>query len=249
MATAGRNTSVELRKLLFDATPLVHRVLHRPRFHPLRRREGLSGDVYRKEFTMSVAPGTEEGPILSLAASQTWNITVYPLHGLKYEEQRKRWHMEPLFDVDVEPVALGTWLNQRLYCVNGRDYSLLATLKFLSNKEAVHVDIEKDTCARDMERVHFAHVTYPHLVALHVASYLLGQYRRGFREHEERWSAFGRTPGHKPTEFKLLGSAEFSAEIDPLGLEGEFHETGIQVPMPGRGWTAGRIKEETVVRP
>ena len=42
---AGRKVSVELRKLLLDGTPLVHRVLERPRFRPLRDRGGLTGDV------------------------------------------------------------------------------------------------------------------------------------------------------------------------------------------------------------
>ena len=58
----------------------------------------------------------------------------------------------------------------------------MTTLKFVSNKEGAHVDIEKDTEVKDMERVHFGHVTYPHLVAMLVASYLLHQYRTAFRE-------------------------------------------------------------------
>ena len=44
------------------------------------------------------------------------------------------------------------WLKERLYRVNGREYSLMTTLKFVSNKEGAHVDIEKDTEVKDMER-------------------------------------------------------------------------------------------------
>ena len=249
LPTATRNMSVELRKFLFDGTPLVHRVLHRPRFHPLKRTESLIGDVYFKERTLSMAPGTERGPIPGLAASHTWTIAVHPLHGLRYEEHEERWYVEPAFDVDAEPMALGTWLNQGLYRVDGREYSLLDTLKFVSNKEAVHADIEKDTMVRDMERVHFGHITYPHLVVLNVVSYLLEQYRSGVRDHEARWRSFTQMPGHEPAEFKVSGGIEFRAEIDPMGFQGEFHETGIQLPMPGRPWKAVQIREEAVVRP
>ena len=53
---AGRKVSVELRKLLLDGVPLVHRVLQGARFQPLRDRGGLTGDVYENSFTMGVAP-------------------------------------------------------------------------------------------------------------------------------------------------------------------------------------------------
>ena len=249
LPAATRSISVELRKFLFDGTPLVHRVLLRPRFHPLKRTESLAGDVHFQERTLSMALGTERGPIPGPVASHTWTIAVHPLHGLRYEEKEKRWYVERAFDVDAEPIRLGPWLNQRLYCVDGREYRLLDTLKFVANREAVHADIEKDTMVRDMERVHFGHITYPHLVVLNVASYLLERYRSGFREHEERWRAFTQMPGHEPADFKVSGGIEFTAEIDPMGLQGEFHETGIQLPVPGRPWKAVRMREEAVVRP
>lgn len=65
---ASRRASVELRKFLLDGSPLVHRVLRRPRFHPLRRKESLSGDVYRNDHSMSLAPATEDGRILAPSA-------------------------------------------------------------------------------------------------------------------------------------------------------------------------------------
>ena len=230
MRLAGRRASVELRKFLLDGSPLVHRVLRRPRFHPLRSKERLVGDVYRNAKTLQIAPSTEDGrrgPV----ASQTWAITVHPLYGLRYEEAGNEWHLEPLFDVDVQPMTLDTWSRQRLFRVSGREYSLMTTLKFVSNREGAHVDIMKDAEVKDMERVHFGHVTYPHLVAMLVASYVLHQYRTGFREDEDRWSRFGGTHGHSPGEYKVLGGADFSGETFPVGLEGEMHETRIPVPM------------------
>ena len=67
--------------------------------------------------------------------------------------------VEPLFDAQTPLMTLGTWLNQALFQVDERVYSLGDTLKFFANKEAVHVDIDKDEQARDMERVHFGHTS------------------------------------------------------------------------------------------
>ena len=248
MRRAGRRASVELRKLLLDGSPLVHRVLHRPRFHPLRSKDRLAGDVYRDAKTLQIRLGAKDGRLLTPAASQTWAIAVHPLNGLRYENASKKWHLEPLFDVDARPtITLNTWLRQRLYRVNGREYSLWDTLKFVSNKEGVHVDIEKDTEVRDMERVHFGHVTYPHLVTMLVASYLLHQYRTSFREDEDRWTWFTGTEGHPPGEYKVIRDAEFCGEIFPLGFEGEFHETRIPFPTPGRPWTPTKSIEQATV--
>ena len=154
---AGRKVSVELRKLLSDRVPLVHRVLQAPIFHPLRDKRRLAGDVYENSFAMRVAPGTEDGPDLTPVAAHTWSITVHPLHGLRFDSQPKKWIVEPLFDAQAPLMTLGTWLNQALFQVDERVYSLGDTLKFFANKEAVHVDIDKDEQTRDVEGVRFGH--------------------------------------------------------------------------------------------
>ena len=56
--------------------------------------------------------------------------------------------VEPLFDAQAQPLVLGTWLNQRLFRVDQRVYTLGDTLKFVANKEAVHVDIGRDEQSR-----------------------------------------------------------------------------------------------------
>ena len=244
---ASRRASVELRKFLLDGTPLVHRVLQRPRFHPLRNKDNLSGDVYRNDRTISLAPASEDGRVLGPPASRTWTIAVHPLHGLTYDEERKLWRLEAPFDLDAQPMALDAWLRQRLYRVNGRDYSLMTTIRFLSNKEGAHVDLHKDTEAKDMERVHFGHVTYPHIVALLVASYLVHQYRTAFQQNEERWSAFLGGQGHTPSEYKAIREAELKGEIDPMGYQDEFHETGIPIPTPGMNWKPLQLKDTATV--
>ncbi len=186
----GRKVSVELRKLLLDVTPLVHRVLQRPRFLPLRDSAGLMGDVYENSFTMRIAPGTKEGPSLGNAAERTWGMTVHPLHGLRFDLKSKQWIVEPLFDAEAPPVTLGTWLKQRLFRVDQRVYSLGDTLKFVANKEAVRVDIGRDEQTKDMERVHFGHTAYPHMIASLVASYMPVRYRINCTENAELWSSF-----------------------------------------------------------
>ena len=244
---ASRRASVELRKFLLDGSPLVHRVLRRPRFHPLRKKDGLSGDVYRNDCTISLAPATRDGQMVGPPATSTWAIAVHPLHGLTYDEERKLWHLEVPFDLDAQPMVLDAWLRQRLYRVNGREYSLMTTLRFLSNKEGAHVDLHKDSEAKDMERVHFGHLTYPHLVAMLVASYLVHQYWTAIQADEERWSSFLGTHGHAPSEYKAIGEGELKGKIEPMGLPDEFHKTGIQIPTPGTQWKPLRFEDKAIV--
>ena len=247
---AGRKVSVELRKLLLDGAPLVHRVLQRPRFPPLRDSAGLMGDVYENSFTMRMALGTEDGPSLGNVAERTWGMTVHPLHGLRFDLRSKQWIVEPLFDVAAPPVTLGTWLKQRLFRVDQRVYSLGDTLKFVTNKEAVHVDIGRDEQSKDMERVHFGHTTYPHMVAFLVASYVLERYRASCTENAELWSSFHGMRSEAVPEYKIISGGSFEGpDIFPPGFPGEFHETGIQVPESGRVWEPVQIREHTTVRP
>ena len=249
MRIVGRKVSVELRKLLFDGVPLVHRVLHRPRFHPLFNYESLAGDVYENESSLRIAPGTRGGPLSGMVATQTWRIVVHPLHGLKFNRTEKKWIFGPLFDTRAQRMALEPWSKQRQFKVDGREYSLLDTLKFIANKEAVHVDIGRDVSARDMERVHFGHTTYPHIVAIMVASYLLEQYRTSCRIEEKKWGSFLGLRDRGGTDYELIGGGEFSGvDIEPMGFDGEFHETGIQVPEPGRVWNPVQIEEEVMVQ-
>ncbi len=161
----------------------------------MRDSAGLMGDVYENSFTMRMALGTEDGPSLGNVAERTWGMTVHPLHGLRFDLRSKQWIVEPLFDVAAPPVTLGTWLKQRLFRVDQRVYSLGDTLKFVTNKEAVHVDIGRDEQSKDMERVHFGHTTYPHMVASLVGVSRGRTFsRRGFRESSMKRGSRCRNP-------------------------------------------------------
>ena len=246
---AGRKVSVELRKLLLDGTPMVHRVLQRPRFHPLRDKGSLTGDIYENSLTMRVAPGTENGPHLALMAERTWSLTLHPLHGLRFNSQKKQWVLAPLFDAEEQPLTLKKWLKQRLFQVDQRKYTLGDTLKYVANKEAAHVDIKKDEQSRDMERVHFGHTTYPHLVAVLVASYMLERYRASRTENAELWGQFLGVRNGAVPEYKIIGGGEFQAEINLPGFHGEFHDTGIQLPETGKVWNPVQIHDHATIRP
>ena len=247
---AGRKVTVELRKLLLDGAPLVHRVLERPRFHPLRDRNDLTGDIYENSSTIRVAPGTEEGPQSKIFAEHKWSVAIHPLHGLRFSSPAKRWVFGPLFDPKAQPLALGAWLNQRLFQVDQRVYSLGDTLKYVANKEAVHVDLLKNEQSRDMEHVHFGHTTYPQLIAVLAASYLLERYRTSRTENTELWGQFVGMSGKAAPEYKIICGGEFQAsEIYSPGFPDEFHDTGIQVPTPGRVWKPVKIWEHAIVRP
>ena len=249
IGTIGRRVSVELRKLLFDATPLVHRVLHRPRFDALLDKAALTGDVYENETGVQVAPGPFKPPPETWVASHTWRIVVHPLHGLRFDRAGAKWVFDGLFDRGAAPMAPGPWLRQRLFGVEEREYTLLDTLKFVANREAVHADVEKDEAARDMERVHFGHTTYPHLVSVMVASYALERFRESYRERPEAWERFVGFARSDVADYEVVGGGAFQgAEIDPMGFGGEFHETGIPMPEPGRKWEPVRIEEAATVR-
>ena len=245
----ARTVSIELRKLLFDGSPLIHRVIQRPRLHPLKARGTLTGDVYENSFQLSIAPATSEKVLLGPPATREWSIAVHPLHGLKFQKAKKKWILRPMFDPDAEPVALGKWLRQRLFCVENREYSLLDTMRFLATKEAVHVDIENTTIFRDMERVHFSNTTYYHMVAVLAAAYLLGEYRASQQMNNRAWHKFSGYKSYQASQPASFFGAEFDgADIDPLGLPDMFHETGIHIPNPGETWEAVQVKESAVVR-
>lgn len=250
MGRVARTVSIELRKLLFDSSPLLHRVLQRSRLHPRRAREALTGDIYENGFRLSIAPATSEKVLLGPPATGEWNITVHPLHGLSFHKAEKRWILHPMFDTDAGPVVLKRWLRQRLFCLGNREYSLLDTLRFLANREAAHVDIEDTIIFKDMERVHFAHTTYYHMVAILAAAYLLGEYRTSQQVNGSEWQRFSGYESYEVTEPAAFVGGEFDGgEIDPLGLPGVFHETGIPLPSPGETWKAVQTKESIVVRP
>ncbi|MXY52060.1 MAG: hypothetical protein F4Y86_05970 [Gammaproteobacteria bacterium] len=249
LRTSGRRVSVELRKLLFDRTPLVHRVLEGPRFHPLPDKESLVGDVYENAFSLRVAPGTQAGPVPGLVATRTWSVRVCPLHGLRFEKDSKKWTFSWLFDRFGRRMRLGPWLKQRLFSVDGREYTLLDALKFLANKEAVHVDINKDVGAKDMELVHFGHTTYPHIVAVMVASYMLNEFRRSYQTAGQGWESFSGFGDSGVADYEAIGGGEFEGvDIDPMGFGGEFHETGILIPEPGKDWRPVQIEEAPTVQ-
>ena len=101
-----------------------------------------------------------------------------------------------------------------------------------------------------MERVHFAHTTYPHLIALLVASYVLERYRASRTENGELWSQFLGMSGEAVPEYKIIsGGAFHAADFFQPGFRGEFHETGFKVTETGRVWNPVQIREHATVCP
>ena len=140
------------------------------------------------------------------------------------------------------------WLRQRLLCVDNREYNLFDTLKFIANKEAAHVDTDNDILSEDMERVHFGHTTYYHIVAILTAAYLTDQFKTSQQVNRSAWESFlGYEPFKAPTPDALKGGEFLNVEIDPMGLPNVFHETGIPLPVPGDTWKPVQLKESTVV--
>ena len=246
----ARRVSIELRKLLFDGRPLLHTVLQGLRLHPLKGRETLTGDIYKNGRQLAIGPATSEGALLGPVATRRWNITVHPLHGLKFDSTEKKWIFHPMFDTNAAPITRDRWLHQRLFCVDGRGYTLLNTLSFLANKEAAHIDTDNTILLKDMERVHFDNTTYYHIVALLTAAYLSDQYQSSKQANEIEWQPFLDNRSYPVTEPGTFIGGEFQGtEIDPMGLPKVFHETGIPIPIPGAVWTPVQVEESTVVHP
>ena len=250
MGRVARRVSVELRKLLFDRKPLLQAVLNQPRLHPLKDRKSLTGDTYQNERTVSIALGTSVGPSLGDVASHKWHIKVHPLHGLRFDNPEKKWEFNPMFDDGAAPITVDRWLRQRLFCVDNREYSLFDTLKFIANKEAAHVDTDNDILSEDMERVHFGHTTYYHIVAILTAAYLSDQHGAGQQANRSEWERFfSYRPYRAPRPDALRGGTLLGAEIDPMGLPNVFRESGIPIPVPGESWNPVQMEESAVVYP
>ena len=248
MGRVARRVSIELRKLLFDSRPLLHTVLQRPRLHPLNDGGSLTGDTYENERMLSIAPGTSDGLFLGVAATHRWHIEVHPLHGLRFDSTGKKWIIYPIFDTSAAPIPLGRWLRQRLFCVDSREYSLFDALRFLANKEAVHVDIDNDILLEDMERVHFGSTTYYHIIAILTAAYLLREYQDSQQANRSEWQKFSNYRSYEaPEPVTFKGGEMLGAEIEPSGLPNVFRETGIPVPVPGETWKPVQVEEATVV--
>ena len=126
----ARRVSIQLRKLLFDGSPLIHKVLRGPRFLPLNCRDTLPGDTYTNTFYFRVVPATGEGVPFGRPAVRTWGAVVHPLHGLSYDATRRTWKVYPMFDTGAEPMRLASWSSQRLFCVDEREYRLQETITF-----------------------------------------------------------------------------------------------------------------------
>ena len=252
MRSVARRVSIELRKLLLNGTPLLHAVVHRPRLHPLHDRNKLMGDIHKSERALSIVPGTSAGTPMGTAAvaTHTWKITVRPLHGLSFHRDRKTWEFCQMFDTNAAPIRLDQWLRQRLFCVGDRQYSLQDALKFLANKEAAHVDIGNDELTRDMECVHFNNTTYCHIVVILAAAYVIQQYKSSQNAKGNRWTSFADSRSYLAAELISIFGGEFDGvDIDPMGLTGGFHETGIPVPVPGQIWKPVQIEEARIVCP
>ena len=150
--------------------------------------------------------------------------------------------------MDGERLRLGQWLRQRLFSVNERAYTLLDTLKHVANREAVHADVNRDVEARDMTRVHFGYTTYPHLIAIMVASYLLEQYGDSRRTRSEIWPTIRGVKESNFEGFGVIFGGELSGGINPMGFAGEYHETGISRPSSETGWKKGVSKDAVAIR-
>ena len=204
----------------------------------------------RTSGCLGIRPGNKDGTKMGPAASRSWEIEVHPLHGLRYDESTREWALvQPLFNETARGLSLGSWRNQSLFRVNERRYRLLDALRFVANAEGTHVDTEKDITMQDMERVHFGHLIYPHIVAILVASYVCTQYAASRRTNNKEWQAFGRSLDGRPTDHHAVGGGSLvKADIEPMGLPGEFHDTGIKMPEPGKVWRAVQVAEKFIVR-
>ena len=169
---------------------------------------------------------------------------------VRFNGDRKKWEFYRMFDTKAAPIKLDRWLRQRLFCVDSRKYNLWDTLKFLANKEAAHVDTEKDVLADHMECVHFNNTTYCDIVTILTAAYVSEQYKVGRQANEARWESFLDSRGYPVTEPISITGGEFAgADIDPMGLTGGFHEQEFRFQCLVQVWEPVQIEEARTVCP
>ena len=68
------------------------------------------------------------------------------------------------------------------------------------------------------------------------------------RTDKEKWDTLQHFSDQGVADYKVVGGGEFVADIMPLDFEGEFHETGIQIPEPSRVWNPVQISERAIVQ-
>ena len=153
-----------------------------------------------------------------------------------------------MFDISAATIKIDRWLHQRLFCADGRVYSISDTLKYLVNKEAAHVDTDQTTVSEDMERVHFGNTCYYHIIAVQTGAYLLSQFQSAILANRTKWQSLLDRRGYTVTEPGTFKEADLvGMEIEPMRMPYTVQETGI--PIPSADSTPVNIEESTVVGP
>ena len=196
LQAVGRRLSVPLRKLLLDDEgDLLKKTLNSPAFPPLGgkkvryRRATMSWRSERREWVLGYADGKRETVVVPETRHE---IEIGRLYGVDFVEDGWCAIHSP-FDLTARPVLLDAWLGAQILQVNSVSYTVNDALHLVADYEGAHtnelpafvgvgVNPEDFDKGRKMKyrlvnSVYFGCLSYPHLVTLYTALYLIERIR------------------------------------------------------------------------
>ena len=207
----ARQTSVAIRKLLFDGGGYLFKQCVQPRLHPLQppvvpaRPDVL---VERLEG-MSISYTDDESTELQTyrAPAYEHRTVVNPLYGLRRTGE-KQYQLATLFDLAGQPVKLKRWLKFKVLQVDDVVLNAERLLRLLVNFEGAHLDANQmirhhestpvnmklpdleDERYRRATWITFGGVSYLHIFTLLVGDYLLRMTKTTLKHCAKEFSNF-----------------------------------------------------------
>ena len=189
-----RRISVPLRKLLLDDEgALLKKAIDGPAFPPLGGKKGqyrratISWHSERRECVFGYADGKRETVVVPETKHE---IEIGRLYGVDFLEDGWCAIHSP-FDLMARPAPMDAWLGAQALQVNSVSYTVKDALRLVADYEGAHsnelpawvavgVNPEAFDRGRNMKyrlvnSVYFGCLSYPHVVALYTALYLIGR--------------------------------------------------------------------------
>lgn len=210
---SARNISVAIRKIVLDGGGYLFKNCVEPRLHPLKhpktgRREGLRRDelVERIEgMSISYTVGESVKENTFNAPAHEHRTVVNPLYGL-HRTGKERYRLDNLFDLSVQPMKYGRWLNLKALQVGDDVLSTERILRLLANYEGAHIESNEmtrfnaslpvdvklpdrqDELYRKGVWITFGGVSYLHVFTLLVGVYLVKMMKGTLKRYPEEIS-------------------------------------------------------------
>lgn len=196
----ARRASVALRKLLLDDKALLRNVMQTPMFHKLVKPMDTEPAILNMNGPISYRASLDSPPLWTTRIKG--KIEIHSLPGWTHRVF-SQWELtSDIFDISIPPeLTRGKWLTQPLLKIetekDKKVFSLQDVLRYVANTEGAHADDYEPPRgklkgkARDAQFLEMLGgqdtLTYPHWVAVCVATYLYNRHHAGLVLQREEW--------------------------------------------------------------